>query len=156
MPQDYREFVEDPTSKGTIYIAFGTFIPWDYAPPHVATAFFDAFERLPDYRFIFSYRGKFPSRKLSSHIRLVSWAPQLDVLAHPKTKIFLTHCGLKRFIYGGKKIFKNGRLFVSIKESLCSRTPMLAMPMFAEQNHNARLVLKMGIGLALNKVNKIN
>ena len=133
---DYKEFVEDPTSRGTIYVAFGTFIPWDYAPPGVADAFFDAFERLPDYRFIFSYRGKFPERKLSSHIRLVSWAPQLDILAHPKTLVFLTHCGLK-----------------SIKESLCSKTPMLAMPMFAEQNHNAFMVLEFGTGIALNKYN---
>ena len=25
---EYLEFVEDPASKGTIYTAFGTFIPW--------------------------------------------------------------------------------------------------------------------------------
>jgi len=96
LPDEYRTFVEDPKSKGTIYAAFGTFIPWNYAPPQVTKAFFDAFERLSDYRIIFSFRGKFPERKLLPHIRLVSWAPQLDLLAHPKTKVFLTHCGLKR------------------------------------------------------------
>jgi len=31
---------------------------------------------------------------------------------------------------------------------------MLAMPVFAEQNHNARLVIEMGIGIAVNKASK--
>jgi glucuronosyltransferase len=96
LPEEYRTFVEDPKSKGTIYVAFGTIVPWDYAPPRVVKAFFDAFERLSDYRIIFSFNGKFPDRKLSSHIRLVKWAPQSAILSHSKTKIFLTHCGLKR------------------------------------------------------------
>jgi hypothetical protein len=76
-------------------------------------------------------------------------------LAHPKTKVFLTHCGLKRYSKMISLIHLN--IFYSIKESLCSKTPMLAMPMFAEQNHNAYLVLKFGTGLALNKAiqNKI-
>ncbi|KAL3088292.1 hypothetical protein niasHT_023852 [Heterodera trifolii] len=134
LPKDYRVFVEDPHSKGTVYVAFGTAVPWDYAPPHIANAFFDAFERLSDHRFIFSFRGTFPNRTLSPHIRLVSWAPQLEVLSHPKTKVFLTHSGLK-----------------SIKESLCSGTPMLTMPMFAEQAHNAKMLLEFGIGVGLSK-----
>jgi len=97
LPDDYQTFVEDPKSKGTIYVAFGTIVPWDYAPLHIVKAFFDAFERLSDYRIIFSFNGKFPERKLSPHIRLVKWAPQSAILSHSKTKIFLTHCGLKRY-----------------------------------------------------------
>ena len=96
LPEEYRKFIEDPTSKGTVYIAFGTIIQWDYAPPNVLAAFFEAFERLPEYRFIFAFKGKLPERKLPAHVRLVSWAPQQEILAHPKTKVFLTHCGLKR------------------------------------------------------------
>lgn len=134
LPKEYKDFVEDPTSKGTIYVAFGTWTPWDYAPPGLVTAFFDAFERLPQYRILFSFRGKRPARPISAHIRLVDWAPQMDVLSHPKTRVFLTHCGLK-----------------SIKESLCSKTPILGMPIFAEQNYNARLMITYGTGIALNK-----
>jgi len=51
-----------------------------------------------------------------------------------------------------KHLDDNFALFSSIKESLCSKTPMLAMPMFAEQNHNAFMVLEFGTGIALNKV----
>ncbi|KAI1730267.1 UDP-glucoronosyl and UDP-glucosyl transferase domain-containing protein [Ditylenchus destructor] len=100
----------------------------------IKTAFFDAFDELHDYRVIFSYKGKIPDRPIPPHLKLVKWAPQLDILAHPKTKVFLTHSGLK-----------------SVKESLCTRTPMLTMPMFAEQTYNAKLVLSYGIGGTLNK-----
>nr|CAD2180215.1 unnamed protein product [Meloidogyne enterolobii] len=109
-----------------------------YAPPHIIEAFFTAFSKLDDYRIIFAFKGskEFLEKreKLPQHIRIVEWAPQLDILAHSKTKVFLTHGGLK-----------------SVKESICSKTPMLAMPIFAEQNHNAHMVLKYGIGIALSK-----
>ncbi|CAK5058666.1 unnamed protein product [Meloidogyne enterolobii] len=138
LPKEYLNFVEDPKSKGTIYVAFGTAIAWGNAPPHIIEAFFTAFSKLADYRIIFAFKGskEFLEKreKLPQHIRIVEWAPQLDILAHSKTKVFLTHGGLK-----------------SVKESICSKTPMLAMPIFAEQNHNAHMVLKYGIGIALSK-----
>ncbi|KAF7636498.1 UDP-glucuronosyltransferase, partial [Meloidogyne graminicola] len=138
LPEEYLNFVENPKSKGTIYIAFGTAVAWARAPPQLIEAFFTAFSKLDDYRFIFAFKGSenfLKSRERPpQHIRIVEWAPQLNILAHPKTKVFLTHGGLK-----------------SVKESLCSKTPMLAMPVFAEQNHNTHMVLKFGIGIALNK-----
>lgn len=70
----------------------------DYAPEEIKTAFFDAFDELHDYRVIFSYKGKIPHRPIPPHLKLVKWAPQLDILAHPKTKVFLTHSGLKRLV----------------------------------------------------------
>ncbi|KHJ74813.1 hypothetical protein OESDEN_25571 [Oesophagostomum dentatum] len=35
LPADLREFVEDPTSRGTIYIAFGSIVNWRVAPIEV-------------------------------------------------------------------------------------------------------------------------
>uniref|UniRef100_A0A915ES39 glucuronosyltransferase n=1 Tax=Ditylenchus dipsaci TaxID=166011 RepID=A0A915ES39_9BILA len=132
----FLDFVEDPKSRGTIYIAFGTIVPWDSAPEEIKTVFFDALDQLVDYRIIFAYNGRFPDRPLPPHLKLVKWAPQLDILQHSNTKLFLTHGGLK-----------------SLKESLCTKTPMLVLPMFAEQSHNAKYVLKYGIGGVLNKYN---
>jgi len=134
LPQEYKDFVEDPKSKGTVYIAFGTFVPWDYAPKEIVEQIFAALRELSDYRIVFSFNGKFPDIPIPSHLKLVKWAPQLDLLAHPKTKVFLTHGGLK-----------------SVKESLCTRTPMLVLAMFAEQAYNAKQVLNFGIGSVLNK-----
>lgn len=41
--------------------------------------------------------------------------------------------------------------FSSVKESICAKTPLIVMPLFAEQAHNARFVLETGIGSTINK-----
>ena len=87
---------------GTVYVAFGSVIRWDGAPVSKLNAFLDALERIAEidgYRVIFSFRGPLPpGRKPPSpdRVRLVNWAPQLDVLSHPRTRVFLSHSGLKR------------------------------------------------------------
>ncbi|KAL7747708.1 hypothetical protein RI367_006997 [Sorochytrium milnesiophthora] len=62
-----------------------------------------------------------PSR--DSTVLVMGWAPQVDVLAHPATKAFLTHCGWNSTI-----------------EALSSAMPVIAWPMFAEQHANAAMI----------------
>ncbi|KAH7718343.1 UGT-63 protein [Aphelenchoides avenae] len=133
LPKEYLDFVEDPASKGTILVAFGTYVNWTYAPPRVRQAFFDALNEMTRYRIIFSYNGIIPE-KINGHVKVARWAPQRAILAHPTTKAFLTHGGLK-----------------SLREALCTKTPVVLTPIFAEQAYNAKLVLSMGIGTVLNK-----
>ncbi|KAI1708563.1 UDP-glucoronosyl and UDP-glucosyl transferase domain-containing protein [Ditylenchus destructor] len=133
LSNEYLDFLEDPKSKGTIYIAFGTVVDWEQAPKHIREIFLSAINEFTDYRIVFSYKGPKPDG-LGKHIKITSWAPQLEILAHPKTKVFLTHSGLK-----------------SLRESLCTKTPAVLMPMFAEQSHNAKFSLSLGIGRILNK-----
>ena len=82
-------------------MAFGTAVAWGRAPPHIIEAFFKAFSKLNEYRVIFSFKGskKFleTRKKPPQHVRIVEWAPQLDILSHSKTRVFLTHGGLKRW-----------------------------------------------------------
>ncbi|GER27899.1 UDP-Glycosyltransferase superfamily protein [Striga asiatica] len=54
---------------------------------------------------------------------VVPWAPQVEVLAHPATGCFVTHCGWN-----------------STLEGLCSGVPMVAMPQWTDQSTNAKLV----------------
>lgn len=133
LPEEFRSFVEDPNSRGTIYIAFGTYPDWNYAPKRIIDALFGAFQRLTEYRIIFVYNGDTPM-KLGQHIRLIKWAPQLELLAHPKTLAFITHGGMK-----------------SVKEAICGPVPMIVMPLFAEQAHNAHVALAHGFGKVINK-----
>ncbi|XP_023763762.2 UDP-glycosyltransferase 76B1 [Lactuca sativa] len=55
--------------------------------------------------------------------RIVKWAPQQDVLAHPATGCFWTHCGWN-----------------STLESICEGVPMVCSPCFVDQPVNARYV----------------
>ncbi|CAH8362965.1 unnamed protein product [Eruca vesicaria subsp. sativa] len=52
-----------------------------------------------------------------------SWAPQAQILAHPSSRGFLTHCGWN-----------------STLESIVSGVPLIAWPLYAEQKMNAVLL----------------
>uniref|UniRef100_A0A0E0LIV7 Glycosyltransferase n=1 Tax=Oryza punctata TaxID=4537 RepID=A0A0E0LIV7_ORYPU len=68
--------------------------------------------------------------------KVVTWAPQRDVLAHPAIGGFWTHCGWN-----------------STLESICEGVPMLAQPCFGDQTVNARYVThQWGVGLELGEV----
>uniref|UniRef100_A0AC34FIU8 UDP-glucuronosyltransferase n=1 Tax=Panagrolaimus sp. ES5 TaxID=591445 RepID=A0AC34FIU8_9BILA len=136
LSKEFSDFAEDSTSKGTIYIAFGSIVNFDRCPQFVFDAFFKALNQFPDYRIIFSMK-KLKSRsipKLNSHVKLVHWAPQLAILNHKKTVLFMSHGGLK-----------------SYKEALCTKVPVVFLPILAEQGSIARMSMKMGIGTSLSK-----
>ncbi|KAJ9173970.1 hypothetical protein P3X46_017052 [Hevea brasiliensis] len=54
---------------------------------------------------------------------VVTWSPQLEVLAHKSVGCFLTHCGWN-----------------SILEALSLGVPMVAMPQWSDQPTNAKFV----------------
>ncbi|VVA89659.1 unnamed protein product [Arabis nemorensis] len=54
-----------------------------------------------------------------------SWAPQAQILAHPSTGGFLTHCGWN-----------------STLESIVNGVPLIAWPLYAEQKMNALLLVE--------------
>ncbi|ESQ36772.1 hypothetical protein EUTSA_v10010005mg [Eutrema salsugineum] len=60
-----------------------------------------------------------------------SWAPQVQILAHPSTGGFLTHCGWN-----------------SVLESIVNGVPLIAWPLYAEQKMNALLLVE-DVGAAL-------
>ncbi|CAN0922070.1 UDP-glycosyltransferase 72B1 [Linum grandiflorum] len=60
-----------------------------------------------------------------------SWAPQAEVLSHPSTGGFLSHCGWN-----------------STLESMINGVPMIAWPLYAEQRMNAT-ILEEEVGVAV-------
>ncbi|KAG2657390.1 hypothetical protein PVAP13_1KG180354 [Panicum virgatum] len=64
-------------------------------------------------------------------LAVASWAPQVRVLSHPATAVFVSHCGWN-----------------STLESVASGVPMVAWPLHAEQRTNAA-VLSESVGVAL-------
>ena len=94
LPADLEEFVGDRTSKGTIVIAFGSHVHWDLAPRRVVNALLEAVNNMTDYRILWSYKGQ--QMAVKSHVKLMDWIPQNDLLNHSKTKLFISHGGLKR------------------------------------------------------------
>ncbi|CAD6226236.1 unnamed protein product [Miscanthus lutarioriparius] len=70
-------------------------------------------------------------KEIRSRGKIVSWAPQREVLAHAAIAAFWTHCGWN-----------------STLESVCEGVPMLVQPCFADQLVNARYVTHgWGVGM---------
>ena len=70
--------------------------------------------------------------KVPQNVKVFSWLPQNDILGHPKTKLFITHCGI------------NG-----LHEALYNAVPIIGFPLFAEQHENCHRAYKKGFGLEM-------
>nr|XP_013803966.1 PREDICTED: UDP-glucuronosyltransferase 1-2-like [Apteryx mantelli mantelli] len=81
---------------------------------------------------LWRYTGEVPPN-LPKNIKLVKWLPQNDLLAHPKTRAFITH--------GGSH---------GVYEAICNAVPMVLMPLFGDQMDNAKRIETRGAGLTLN------
>lgn len=132
LPSDFRNFVEDPISKGTIYVAFGSYLNLEDGPEGTVESFIEALNYFEDYRVIWSHKGNVTGAKC--HVKFVNWAPQKELLAHENTVAFITHGGLK-----------------SAKEGVCSGVPMLFLPFYGDQPRNAHRFVTNGIAEALYK-----
>ncbi|KAB5551495.1 hypothetical protein DKX38_008806 [Salix brachista] len=65
--------------------------------------------------------------------KVIGWAPQVDVLAHPSIKEFISHCGWN-----------------SILESVWFGVPVATWPMYAEQQFNAfEVVIELGLAVEI-------
>ncbi|XP_074658927.1 uncharacterized protein LOC141911752 [Tubulanus polymorphus] len=78
------------------------------------------------------YDGSTKEMKISENIHIVNWMPQNDILGHPNTRLFVTHCG------------NNGRY-----EALYHGIPMLVFPFDSDQPVNAIRLERRGFGLRM-------
>jgi UDP:flavonoid glycosyltransferase YjiC (YdhE family) len=75
------------------------------------------------------------SESLPPHLRIQTWGPPpLSILQHPNVRVFISHCGIN-----------------SVQESIASGTPIVGIPMFADQFDMAMRVQDAGVGLILEK-----
>uniref|UniRef100_A0A5S6PYB0 UDP-glucuronosyltransferase n=1 Tax=Trichuris muris TaxID=70415 RepID=A0A5S6PYB0_TRIMR len=134
LSDEYREFVEDPSSAGTIVFSLGHMADWRVAPAEVIQAFYVAFEELPQYRTVWQFNGNASLINKKSHIKVSQWLPLPALLQHPRTALFITHSGIKSF-----------------REAVCFAVPVVSVPLFVDQLRHAVLTLKHGIGDVLDK-----
>lgn len=123
-------------SSSVAYISFGSMAT---PPPNELEALTEAL-RAKKMPFLWSMRdhskGLLPKgfvEETKDFGKIVSWAPQVEVLAHPSVGVFITHCGWN-----------------SIVESITGGVPVICRPFYGDQNLNSLMVQdfwKIGIRL---------
>ncbi|XP_055688538.1 UDP-glycosyltransferase UGT5-like [Lutzomyia longipalpis] len=121
--------IMNEAKKGVVIFSLGTNVMSDMLNNDCFTEILEAFRALPDYTFLFKTDvEKFPV-DLPKNVVSIKWLPQNDVLAHPKVKLFITHCGL-----------------LSVQEALWHGVPMIGIPIISEQFDNIRMLVRDGLG----------
>lgn len=92
LEKDLEDFVQSG-KKGVVLFSLGTIMKSEYMKDEDKRKFVEAFSQLPDYNFIWKYESDLKI-DLPANVKTLGWVRQNDILAHPRTKAFISHCGL--------------------------------------------------------------
>ncbi|XP_037093340.1 UDP-glucuronosyltransferase 1A8-like [Pollicipes pollicipes] len=133
LPKEYEDFMQSAGEHGVIVFSLGITgyealsVPDDYIH-----AFMNVFGKLKQ-----KVLMRFTASRLSTipdNVKVVEWLPQIDVLGHPQTRAFISHCGM------------NG-----IMEAFYHGVPLLGVPIFGDQGDNAKFMHFRELGIGLDK-----
>ncbi|XP_055683646.1 UDP-glycosyltransferase UGT5-like [Lutzomyia longipalpis] len=131
LPVDIEKFLNSSSKTGVIYINWGSIIRVSSLSTRHLEALRQALNRLP-MKVIWKWEEGIPFPNKSSKILARNWLPQLEILCHPATKVFLTHGGL-----------------LSANEVASCGKPVIVTPFFGDQHLNAAAMVEHGVGLLL-------
>ncbi|KAI6221638.1 Glucuronosyltransferase [Aphelenchoides besseyi] len=126
----------DSSTKGVVYISFGSVANAYKMPLKTKQAFLDAVRAFPDITFLFKYERDDLTEGKPNNLILSKWFSQPDILAQPKLLAFVTHAGGN-----------------SMTEAHFSGVPVVAIPLFTDQPRNALLAKFRGVGIVVSKQN---
>ncbi|NWW47107.1 UD11 glucuronosyltransferase, partial [Pedionomus torquatus] len=129
LSKEFEAMVNASGEHGIVVFSLGSMV--SDIPMKKAIEIADALGSVPQ-TVLWRYTGEVPPN-LPKNVKLVKWLPQNDLLAHPKTRAFITH--------GGSH---------GVYEGICNAVPMVLMPLFGDQMDNAKRVESRGAGLTLN------
>ncbi|XP_063971113.1 UDP-glucuronosyltransferase 2B33-like [Lytechinus pictus] len=131
LPQELESFVQGSGEYGVIVFSLGS-TDVNLLNERMNEDFAKVFSELPQ-RVLWKYVGP-PLHNLGNNTHLMSWLPQRDLLAHPKTKLLIYHGGL-----------------AGVYEAMHFKKPMVLIPLFADQPSVAARIAKKKMGAVLKK-----
>ncbi|XP_014688737.3 UDP-glucuronosyltransferase 2C1-like [Equus asinus] len=126
LPKELEEFVQSSGKDGVVIFTLGSMI--HNLTEEKSNMIASALAQIPQ-KVLWRYTGKKPDT-LGPNTRLYDWIPQNDLLGHPKTRAFITHCGT------------NG-----IYEAIYHGVPMVGIPMFGDQVDNIARIKAKGVAV---------
>ncbi|XP_017086572.2 UDP-glucosyltransferase 2 [Drosophila eugracilis] len=127
LPKELAEFL-DNADEGAIFFSLGTNVNTNTFRRDIIDVIYKVLSKLPQ-RVVWKWEDLKNKPGNASNIYFNNWLPQDDILAHPKTKLFITHAG------------KGG-----VAEAQYHGVPMVALPIFGDQQGNAEMMKKSGFG----------
>ncbi|XP_018573571.1 UDP-glucuronosyltransferase 2B7-like [Anoplophora glabripennis] len=126
LPKDLKHFLDNATN-GFIYFSLGSNVKSKDLKAESLKAIVETLRELP-YKVMWKFEAD-PEDMVGKpdNVKLVKWAPQLGVLAHPHLKLFVTQGGLQ-----------------SMDEAIFNEVPCVVIPFFADQYQNAKLMKNKG------------
>ncbi|XP_014643276.1 PREDICTED: UDP-glucuronosyltransferase 2C1-like [Ceratotherium simum simum] len=122
LPKELEEFVQSSGEDGVVVFTLGSMV--QNLTEEKSNMIASALAQIPQ-KVLWRYKGNKPDT-LGPNTRLYEWIPQNDLLGHPKTRVFITHCGT------------NG-----IYEAIYHGVPVVGIPLFGDQFGNlARMKAK--------------
>eukprot|EP00095_Tigriopus_kingsejongensis_P007274 maker-scaffold144_size312663-snap-gene-2.33 protein:Tk07274 transcript:maker-scaffold144_size312663-snap-gene-2.33-mRNA-1 annotation:"udp-glucuronosyltransferase 2b31-like isoform 1" len=131
LPQDIQAWI-DGAEHGIVLFTMGFIFNPAIVPQHRIDALLGAFARLPQ-RVIVKFDSPIPNAP--ENVLILPFVPQQDILAHPKTRVFFTHCGMH-----------------GVMEAIYHRVPMVGMPIFIDQGDMLTRMVEKGIAQGLRKM----
>ncbi len=91
LPQEFQAFMDKSLDNGVILVSFGTLEKGQGMPGSVQAMMLEVFSRL-EQNVIWKWEGNF-AEGVPANVMISKWVPQQDILAHPATKLFVSHVG---------------------------------------------------------------
>ncbi|XP_024080454.1 UDP-glucuronosyltransferase 2A3-like isoform X3 [Cimex lectularius] len=127
LPEKLQKVLDE--SKGVIYFSMGSVLKGDSMSMNKQKAFIKVFSELKQ---TVLWKRETPLEEKVNNIVTNGWFPQRDILAHPKVQLFISHGGL-----------------LSTNEAVTSGVPMVVVPMFGDQHHNAKALESIGFAVSV-------
>ncbi|XP_055535827.1 UDP-glucosyltransferase 2-like [Wyeomyia smithii] len=126
LPKDIEDFIV-AGKKGAVLFSLGSNIRSDQLGREQQSMFIEAMRRIPDYNFLWKFESDLIF-DLPKNVIIRKWLPQNDILAHPKTKAFISHSGM-----------------LSTHEATWHGVPIIGLPFIADQHRNLQRCIRQGV-----------
>ncbi|KAH8269499.1 hypothetical protein KR018_004364, partial [Drosophila ironensis] len=134
LPWNVKRFLEEARA-GVIYVQLGNEQACGQLPKDKLEALFAFFSGRKE-GVIWTCHDVRKLKDLPKNVMIQHAVPQIDILAHPRIKAFLT----------------NGDL-LNLQEGIVRNVPVLGLPLFEHEKKNLELAVRLGVGLQLEEGN---